>query len=382
MNNYPIFAHRPGIKNTKTDNGFIISIILLLGLGLVTLFISASGTALRIKNDSMHFILRQLRYCIVGFLVMLVVYFVKTSFIIKILPIIVFGSMFICLLTYIPGLGITLKGARRWIHFPIVGRLQPSELVKPAVVLFLANFFSKDREGGTPQLFKAAIIICVFVIIIFGQDDFSTAFFIMVLSLIMFFIAGIKLRWFVSFCLVALPVAFLFIFTEKYRVYRLIAFFNRDYDLHGLNYQVNMAKKAIASGGFWGKGINTSLRSATTIPEIQADFIFAGWAESMGFFGVLCYFALLIYFALKGYKSALNCVDKFNGLTCFGLVTCIVYQSIINCGVVCGALPSTGIPLPFFSSGGSSLIITLAMCGLIMNVLKNDRKIQKENYYE
>ncbi|NLM01634.1 MAG: FtsW/RodA/SpoVE family cell cycle protein [Treponema sp.] len=373
-----VFAQKPIIKNSNKDNGILVSVVLLLGLGLVTLYIASAETAFRIKGDSLYFIKRQLIYAMIGFVFMLIVMFIKISVIKKMLPIIVFSTMFLCLLTFVPGIGLTLNGARRWIKMPLLGRLQPSEFVKPVLVLFLANIFSKEREDGSVPVANAAMMLFVFVLIIFAQDDFSTAFFCIVIALIMFYVFGVKLRWFVSFFVFIFPIIILFIFTEQYRVNRIIGFFNRSYDLHGLNYQVNAACKAISAGGFWGKGINSTLRSVSTIPEVQADFIFAGWAEAMGFVGVLIYFALLAYFAFKGFKMAINCVDKFCGMTAFGLIVSIVFQSLLNCGVVCGALPSTGIPLPFFSSGGSSLVTTLIMCGLLINIIKTDNKIRNE----
>ena len=116
--------------------------------------------------------------------------------------------------------------------------------------------------------------------------------------------------------------------------------------------------------------MGTGLEKIKSIPEVHADFVFAGWAEAMGFIGVIGYFALLGYFAYKVYKLAITCDDFFRSLLAFGCGTIIVIQSLINCGVVCGALPSTGIPLPFFSHGGTSMLMTLVNCGIIINISK------------
>jgi cell division protein FtsW len=140
-----------------------------------------------------------------------------------------------------------------------------------------------------------------------------------------------------------------------------------EFDLYGINYQSNVARFAISVGNLFGEGIGAGLTQIKRIPEVYADYIFAGWTEAMGFLGVLAYFALLVYFAWRGYRVAWRCPDRFGALTAFGCTTSIFFQSLINCGVVSSALPSTGIPLPFFSSGGSSLIITFCMCGLIIN---------------
>ena len=141
------------------------------------------------------------------------------------------------------------------------------------------------------------------------------------------------------------------------------------------------AKRAISAGGVWGNGIGAGLSKINSIPEVQADYIFAGWAEAMGYIGVVLYFVLLVFFAYRGYKAAFENPDKFSALSTFGCVSAIVLQSVVNTMVVCGLLPTTGINLPFFSLGGTSIIVTLAMCGFIVNASrceKIDEKV-KEN---
>ena len=233
--------------------------------------------------------------------------------------------------------------------------------------------FQRDslKESGF-NIGQAVVGLFFTVLIVFLQDDFSTAFFIMLVGLLMFFVAGIKLGWFLGFCVFSLPIIVLFICTESYRVKRLIAFFNPEQYSHGVNYQINASRRAISSGGFLGEGFGSGLKRVSGIPEVQADFIFAGWSEAMGFLGVILFFVLIIYFAWRGYKIAFKCEDRFRSYVAFGIVTSIVLQTLLNCGVVCGALPATGIPLPFFSSGGSSLIITLLMCGVVINISKFD----------
>lgn len=382
MSAISIYAEKPVQKNAA-DAPLIVSIIILLGLGLVTLYASSSSYALRVFGDSFYFIKRQLISCIVGLIGLFVCSSISLNFIKKMLPVFVIGTFILCLLTFFPGIGVERNGARRWIRIPFISTFQPSELAKIAVVLFLANIFDKKKdrmEDPLVSIFPAAIGLFSFIIIVFLQDDFSTAFFILLLGLVVFFIAGVKLYWFFAFCFLSFPIVVLFIFTESYRVNRLIAFFKPNFDLHGLNYQITAAKRAISAGGFWGEGFGTGLQKVSGIPEVHADFIFAGWAEGMGFFGVLLFFMLMCLFAWRGFHASINSKDKFASYTAFGLTTSILIQTFMNCGVVSGALPSTGIPLPFFSSGGSSLMITLIMCGLIINVSKNRKGT--EMFYE
>jgi len=158
------------------------------------------------------------------------------------------------------------------------------------------------------------------------------------------------------------------IFTKEYRVARLISFLHPEQDPLGAGYQVNAVIDALREGGFWGRGIGNGIKKIASIPEVQSDFIFAVWGEEMGFFGVFVYFLLLIAFSIRGFYISLKSSDRFRSLLGFGCSFCILIQSLINCGVVVRFFPATGMPLPFFASGGSSLLITLCLCGLIINV--------------
>lgn len=374
MNRRIVFAEK-SFNSRGVDTGFVVSVILLLCLGLITLYASSVSYATRAFDDSFYFVKRQLVSAGLGLILLVVASIINLNFVRKILPIIFFGTIILCFMTFLPFIGVERNGARRWIKLPLLGTFQPSEIAKLTIILFLANFFDKKhdvlKESGF-NIGQAVVGLFFTVLIVFLQDDFSTAFFIMLVGLLMFFVAGIKLGWFLGFCVFSLPIIVLFIFTESYRVKRLIAFFNPEQYSHGVNYQINASRRAISSGGFLGEGFGSGLKRVSGIPEVQADFIFAGWSEAMGFLGVILFFVLIIYFAWRGYKIAFKCEDRFRSYVAFGIVTSIVLQTLLNCGVVCGALPATGIPLPFFSSGGSSLIITLLMCGVVINISKFD----------
>ena len=171
-------------------------------------------------------------------------------------------------------------------------------------------------------------------------------------------------------------------FLERYRIKRILGWIHPDQFNSTLNYQARAAKTAISAGGIWGSGIGSGLVKINSIPENQADYIFAGWAEAMGFVGVTAYILLLLFFAWRGYKSAMNCNDRFSSFAGFGCVSVIFMQSIVNIMVVCGLLPSTGIPLPFFSLGGSSIIVTLAMCGFILNTSRGEESVESLSEFD
>lgn len=377
-----VFAQK-SYNTHHADPGFVISLILLSGLGLVSLYFSSAGYAMRAFGDELYFVKRQFISFAVGFVFLAVMSVVSFDFLRKLLPYIYIGTLILCLMTFLPYIGVERNNARRWIRFPLIGTFQPSELAKFAVILFLANWFDKHGDKLNDSSFGIwQVVIGLFsvVLIVFLQNDFSTAFFIMVIGLSMLFIAGLKISWFIGFCVFSLPIVILFIFTKTYRVNRLIAFFNPEKYSHGANYQVNAAGRAIASGRFFGDGFGGGIKRIDSVPEAQSDFVFAGWAESMGYLGVILFFALVLYFAYRGFVIAFRCKDKCRSYTAFGIVTSIVLQILLNCGVVVGALPSTGIPLPFFSSGGSSVITTLLMCGVVINISKFDNESMEFSY--
>ena len=381
MDRRVIFAEK-SFNSRGVDTGFVVSVILLLCLGLITLYASSVSYATRAFDDSFYFVKRQLISAGIGLFCLFIFSIIDLDFVRKVLPIIFIGTLVLCAMTFLPFIGVERNGARRWIKLPLLGTFQPSEVAKFSIILFLANFFDKKhdvlKESGF-NIGQAVFGLFFTVLLVFLQDDFSTAFFIMIVGLSMFYIAGIKLGWFLGFCVFSLPIVILFIFTESYRVKRLIAFFNPEQYSHGVNYQINASQRAISNGGILGEGFGSGLKKVTGIPEAQADFIFAGWAEAMGFLGVIIFFCLIIYFAFRGYKIAFRCEDKFRSFAAFGIITSIVLQVLLNCGVVCGALPAAGIPLPFFSSGGSSLIITLLMCGVVINISKyNNMELNNE----
>ncbi|MFI3257101.1 MAG: putative peptidoglycan glycosyltransferase FtsW [Spirochaetales bacterium] len=381
MKNFLFFAQKP-MPRSKSDTGFIIPIILLLGLGLVTLYASSAHYAQRMFSDDFHFLERQLMVIGMSFIVCLLCSWINMDFLRKILPIIVIGIFILCLCTFLPGMGVERNGSSRWIGLPFGMTFQPSEAAKIAVVLFLANLFDKkyDRlNDAATCVLPATIGVFCFVLIVFLQNDFSTALFILMIGCIIFFVVGIKLYWFAIFGVFAVPVTILFVFTKQYRVDRLIGFLRPEYDINGINYQVAMSKKAINNGGFLGKGMS-GLETVHSIPEIQADFVFAGWAEGMGFIGVLIYMLILGVFAWKTFGMAFRCPDRFRSITAFGCTLIIVLQSLINCGVVAGAFPATGIPLPFFSAGGSSILTVFCLCGFLINISRYKAEDEVEGF--
>lgn len=384
-NSYTFYAQKPLEKYHKSDIGFLIAVIFLWGLGLFTLFVCSQSYAARFfNNDSFYFVKRQIFYSAVGFVLFLFFMLLDMNTIKKLVFYIVIATLILCLLTLIPALSIEKNGARRWLKMPFNFSFQSSELVKFSLVLYLANYFDKqnDLDEKEKDVLPCVGIFLLFLILIILQKDFSTTLFICLIGLLMFFVTGAKLKWFWPFLILAIPTLIILIASEEYRVERIIGFLKPSEGAATFNYQTHAAKAAISAGGFWGVGIGRGLSKLNSIPEVQADYIFAGWSESMGFFGVVAYILLLLFFTWRGYKASFECPSRFAAYGSFGCVSVIFVQSIVNCMVVCGLLPSTGIPLPFFSVGGSSIIITFAMCGFILNASRCEESGESIGKYE
>ena len=369
---YNHFVVERPIKSKKADTGFIVATLLLLSIGLITLYFTTSYSGPRVadivekeKNVEVGenvetskkvekketFFGGQIKVLAISGIICVIAAFINLDRIRKLVPAFVIIVLLLNLIVHIPNVGITRNGGTRWINLFFFD-FQPSELAKIAIVFFLANLLDKKKElinNAKKTIIPALIILFTYVIVVVAQRDFATSMLILAIGLVMLFVANVSLKWYIGFFLFSIPVALLFIFLEEYRVNRLIAFLNPEYDILGMNFQVNASKNAIANGGFWGQGMCIGLEKIKFIPEIQADYIFAGWVEAMGYIGVLCYFALLGFFSYKAFKIAIKCEDFYKSLLAFGCITIILIQSLMNCGVVCGFFPATGITLPFFS---------------------------------
>jgi cell division protein FtsW len=365
----------PAGQKYSYDHLLIAGIFVLTGVGLVTLYSSSYAFAELFTEDHnpYHFISRQIVSSIVGIFLFFLASCVSVKIIRKLVPLLVISSLILCIFPFIPGIGVTKNGASRWIALGDY-TYQPSELVKLTLPLYLAHIFDKKKErlnafpGG---ILPPALITSLFFFLIYRQNNFSTAVFIAFNALAVFFFAGIGLRYFLCATVMLIPISGLLVFSEEHRLRRFISFIWPDWEPLGAGYQVRSALITIGSGGFWGKGIGQGTRKIASIPEVHSDFIFASYVEEFGFAGVLLFFLLFGIFTIRGYRTALAAEDTFRRLLAFGLVTIISSQALVNIAVVSGILPTTGLPLPFFSAGGSSLFTTLAMTGLIVNISRH-----------
>ncbi|MDR1576258.1 MAG: putative lipid II flippase FtsW [Treponema sp.] len=371
---YQFDAERTG--TLRGEHVLTASVLLLVGLGLVTLYSASYAFAERFFNNGLYFISRQLVYGAGGILLFFIASRINLELVRKLIKPLIAGAAVLCCLPFIPGIGVMRNGAARWFG---IGSwtYQPSEMVKLVLPLYLAHIFDKKRESidvFSSGVLPPVLVTTLFFTLIYMQNNFSTAVLIAVNTLVIFFLAGVRYRYFFAAAIMFLPVSALLILTKEHRVRRFISYFRPEWDPLGAGFQVRSSLLTIMSGGFWGKGIGQGTRKIASVPEIQSDFIFSAFAEEAGLLGVALCFILFAVFAFQGYRGAWKSGSRFKRLLAAGLVTSIVSQTLLNIAVVSGSVPATGIPLPFFSAGGSSLATTLVCAGLIVNVSRQGRE--------
>lgn len=354
------------------DRSLLLVLVLLVGVGLAALFSSSYFWAQTLYGDAFRPIRRQVAFVAVGGALGFAASRVSLEWLRGKVIFMLSAGLVLMILTFVPGLGEEYLGARRWIL--LFGfSFQPSELIKLVVIFYLAHMLSRRQEQLNDtfnSIIPPMIVVGVFASIVYLQNDFSTAVFVIGLSLIMFFVARVRFRFFIGLMVVMLPLTVILLLTREHRVLRVLAFIDPELDRFGSGYQVLAARVALENGGVWGAGIGQSLQKIGSLPMPHSDFVFAILAEEFGFVGVMLVAGLFAAFAVKGYQLALRAEDTFRSLLAFGVTSSIVLQAMLNLAVVCGLVPPTGIPLPFFSAGGSSVIISLVMCGFLVNVAR------------
>jgi cell division protein FtsW len=367
------FRHSAGaVRNQRAVHLFYFCVILLLGTGLVTLYSASYSFALRFFRDGNYFISRQIIFAAAGVALFFIFSRINLEEMRKFIFPLVCISALLCVMTLVPGIGVERYGASRWIEAGSIS-YQRSEMVKFVLPLYLAHLL--DKKAGNLDSFYSGVLPPVlvtglFFALIYVQNNFSTAVFIVFNAMIIFYLAGMRYRYFIAALAMIIPISALLVFTKEHRVRRLVSFLRPQWDPLGAGFQVNASREAIVSGGFWGKGVGEGTRKIAGIPEIHSDFIFSAYVEETGFIGLILFFVLFAAFAVLGYRAAWKSETVFGKLLAAALTTMIVSQALVNTAVVSGALPATGIPLPFFSAGGSSLATTLICAGLIANVAR------------
>ncbi len=282
------------------------------------------------------------------------------------------ASIGLLALVLVPGLGISANGASRWLGYGMI-RIQPSEIAKLAVLLFVADLLARraDRVSDTRLSFRPVVTVLVAVAaLIMLQPNLGTTIILAVIVFVLMFVAGVPLRPLGLAALVGALGAVAAAILEPYRYRRLMAFANPWADKLDTGYQTIQSQVSIANGGLVGVGLGEGRAKWGFLPFPHTDFIYAVICEELGFVGGLMIIALFVAFGVLGVQTALRAPDRLGMLLAAGITTWILVQAVVNIGAVIGAMPITGVPLPFVSFGGSSLIVLMAAAGLLLNVAR------------
>jgi cell division protein FtsW len=348
----------------KIDISLLISIIILVFFGLFMIYDTSSFVAFRDFGDKYHYVKDQFVWTIVGLGAL--VFFSRFNyhrFYLLALPILC-AALILLILVFIPGIGISLLGAHRWINLGITV-LQPAEFVKLALAIYLSAWFSNKEKD---RLFAFLLLMGLVFMLVIAEPDMGTTIVILAEAFVIYFLSGANVLYLSVIIPLITFLGFLFIKISPYRMKRLNAFLNIDSSLESSSYHVKQILIALGTGGLTGVGLGNSLQKYAYLPESTTDSIFAIIAEELGFIGATILILFFVYIIFRCFRIAINAKDNFGKLLAGGIATFIAIQAIINLAAQTALVPLTGIPLPFISYGGSSLIIDLAAIGIMLNI--------------
>ena len=377
------------VKKKQIDFFLLIIIILLLSLGIIMVLSASAPSALSETGNSYTYVTKQAISAILGLGVM--AFFSKMDYRIfkKFYWIIYWFSLGILLTVLVPGVGLEANGATRWVDFKFI-QFQPSELTKIGMIIFYAGYLS-DHKDELKQFVNGfikplAFLVPPVLIALVIQNHLSVGLVMTAITVVMMLMAGCRLLYFLVAGLVlggfGGGILGLYLITKgqdagqsSFRLDRILNFMDPWQDPTGTGWQAIQSLYAIGSGGLFGSGLGESKQKYLYIPEPQNDFIFSILAEELGFIGCTVVIILFALFVWRGILIAMKTKDMFASLLATGITTLVMVQVVINIGVVTNSIPNTGMPLPFFSYGGTALVILLGMCGILLNISKSNSKV-------
>ena len=352
------------------DTTFLIIVVLLLCYGSIMVFSSSYAFAEQNFGNSLFFVKKQTVWAIVG--VFALIFFSRVDYrILRKFAVPIFAVSYVLLwFVFIPGIGSSAKGATRWVDLKIIS-FQPSDIMKFSIVLIFALYIScyAEKMGkfkyGILLPASLLVVVCASVIV---QKHVSATVIIFLIGAVMILISGASAKWLASICAVGATAVCVIIFFTDYASARVEAWLHPETVLMNGGWQPYQSLLAIGSGGFFGVGLGNSYQKQLWLPEPQNDFIFAIVCEELGFVGGIAVIALFIALLWRGLTIAKRAPDKFSALLVTGLVAKVAIQALLNIAVVTTTMPTTGIALPFFSYGGTALIMQLAEMGIVLSV--------------
>lgn len=363
-------------RRPKPDIIFALTVFLLCFFGIVMISSASIVASQEHFGSNYYYVTHQIVSLVIGLLLMVGAYFIDYRFWKKISLIMFLATLVLLIAVFMPVIGKSFGGAHRWLGLGDVV-FQPSEIVKLTFIIYLASWL--EKRGQRVGSFHAGFLPFIFLMFILGflimsQPDLGTLSIIIGTAVVVFFVAGAN-GWHLALGgASALVLLGILIKAAPYRLQRFLVFLNPGEQTLGAAYHVNQSLIAIGSGGWWGLGFGQSKQKYLYLPQAYSDSIFAIIAEELGFLRSILILAIFVFLGLRGLKIIKNAPDNFARFLATGIIAWIIIQAFINIAAMLSLIPLTGVPLPFISFGGSSLIVTLIAVGILLNISKYSNK--------
>lgn len=354
----------PKKSTVKSDRLLVLAIFLISLFGVLMVFDSSVAIAIRDFSDQYYFAREQLKWLVIGLIGFSIASKIPYTLWYKLALPMLIVTLILLMVVFVPGVGIRALGAHRWINFGFFV-LQPAELAKLSLVIYLSAWFSGKEKG---RLGAFLILIGMVLGLVILEPDLGTSIILLSISLMLYYFSGAPVLHFIVLVPILAVGVIALAITSPYRAARLMTFFNPNEDPLGSSYQIRQALLAFGSGGLTGVGIGKSRQKYEYLPEANTDSIFAIIGEETGFLGVIVVLSVFLFIVWRGFKIAIRAPDAFSRLLTLGIASWLAIQTCINVGAMAALIPLTGVPLPFISYGGSSLIILLFAMGIVVNV--------------
>jgi cell division protein FtsW len=352
------------------DFKLFFPMLVLVGIGIVMVYSASSAIAIKKHNNDLYFLIKQAMVAGLGLIAMLVFRKIPYEFYQRHAYLFLVLAIGLLLAVKFTGLGVKVNGAKRWML--IAGfRFQPSEFARMALVIFMAYSLAKKHDhiqsfliGFFPHVFFMGIVAGLIAL----QPDFGSVVILAAITWVMMFVAGVRVTYLLTSVGALLPFAYIYMMSAAYRTERWLAFMHPWEHASDQAYQIVHSLMAFGTGGVWGTGVGKGLQKLFYLPEPHTDFIFSVIGEELGLVGVLCVLFLYLMILWSGLSIAKNTYDLFGAYLALGITAAIGLQVCINLGVSLGLVPTKGLPLPFLSYGGTSLLVSMISIGILMNI--------------
>ncbi len=364
------------MQRRPIDYPLLVVTLLLMAIGLLMVYSASAIYAQDLYKDSHYFLKKEVIFMALGLTLMFVVKTIDYHFYYKLTYPILGATILLLLITFIPGIGHKAGGAQRWIG--IAGfTLQPSELAKLAIIIFMAYTLAKKKEkmkSFKVGFMPAAFVVGFVAVLVLAQKDLGTTFVICLVSFVMLYIGGTRISYLFAGIVAAIPALYFLVFSVDYRRKRIMAFLDPWEHKLDEGFQIIQSYVAFNAGGLTGAGLGQGKQKLFYLPAAHTDFIFSVVGEELGLIGVFFVLGLFVLFLVRGSKIASRAPDLFGTYLAVGITSLITAQALINFAVVMGLLPTKGLPLPFISHGGTSLLVICVLVGILLNISSQTEK--------